>query len=67
MILLSGGGAKLAGLRAMLEERMSVPTRLSEPFRAFTVHRSIARDYLLEAAPYFAVGAGLSIRRAGDR
>jgi type IV pilus assembly protein PilM len=67
MIFLSGGGAKLAGLRAMLEERMRVPTRLSEPFRAFNVHRSIDRDYLQDAAPYFAVGAGLSIRRPGDR
>ncbi len=66
-IYLSGGGAKLAGLRVMLEERMGVPTRLSEPFRAFHVHRNIDRDYLLGAAPYFAVGAGLSIRRPGDR
>ena len=66
-IFLSGGGAKLAGLRAMLEERMGVSTRLSEPFRAFNVHRNIDRDYLLDAAPYFAVGAGLSIRRPGDR
>lgn len=66
-IYLSGGGAKLAGLRVMLEERMGVPTRLSEPFRAFHVHRNIDRDYLLAAAPYFAVGAGLSIRRPGDR
>jgi type IV pilus assembly protein PilM len=66
-IYLSGGGAKLAGLRAMLEERMGVPARLSEPFRAFHVHRSIDRNYLLETAPYFAVGAGLSIRRPSDR
>ena len=67
MIYLSGGGAKLAGLRAILEERMGVPARLSEPFRAFNVHRSIDREYLLDSAPYFAVGAGLSIRRPGDR
>ena len=67
MILLSGGGAKLDMLRVMLEERMGVPTRLSEPFRAFSVQRSVNRDYLLQAAPYFAVGAGLSIRRPGDR
>ena len=57
----------LAGLRAILEERMGVPARLSEPFRAFNVHRSIDREYLLDSAPYFAVGAGLSIRRPGDR
>jgi type IV pilus assembly protein PilM len=66
-IYLSGGGAKLIGLRAMLEERMGVPARLSEPFRAFTVHRNIDRNYLADVAPYFAVGAGLSIRRPGDR
>ena len=67
MIFLSGGGAKLAGLRVLLEERMSVPVRLSEPFRGFNVNKKIDRDYLIEAAPYFAVGAGLSIRRPGDR
>jgi type IV pilus assembly protein PilM len=66
-IYLSGGGAKLTGLRAVLEQRMGVPTKLSEPFRAFQVHRSIDRNYLLETAPYFAVGAGLSIRRPNDR
>lgn len=67
MIFLSGGGAKLAGLHVLLEERMGVPVRLSEPFRGFNVNKNIDRDYLVEAAPYFAVGAGLSIRRPGDR
>jgi type IV pilus assembly protein PilM len=66
-IYLSGGGAKLIGLRALLEERMGVPVRLSEPFRSFNVNKNIDRDYLLEAAPYFAVGAGLSIRRPADK
>ena len=67
MIFLSGGSAKLVGLRALLEERMGVPVRLSEPFRGFNVSKNIDRDYLLDAAPYFAVGAGLSIRRPGDK
>jgi type IV pilus assembly protein PilM len=66
-IYLSGGGAKLIGLRTVLEERMNVPVRLSEPFRSFTVNKSIDREYLLESAPSFAVAAGLSIRRPGDR
>jgi type IV pilus assembly protein PilM len=66
-LYLSGGGAKLRGLRALLEERMAVPVKLSEPFRGFTVNKNIDRDYLLDAAPYFAVGAGLSIRRPGDK
>jgi type IV pilus assembly protein PilM len=66
-IFMSGGGAKLAVLRVLLEESMGVPVLLSEPFRGFSVNRNINRDYLVESAPYFAVGAGLSIRRPGDR
>jgi len=66
-IYLSGGGAKLTGLRSLLEETMGAPVHLSEPFRGFAVNKSIDRDYLVEAAPYFAVGAGLAIRRPGDR
>lgn len=66
-IYLSGGGAKLTGLRALLESTMGAPVHLSEPFRGFTVSKNIDRDYLLESAPYFAVGAGLAIRRPGDR
>lgn len=66
-IYLSGGGAKLTGLRVLLEERMSVPVKLSEPFRGFTVNKNIDRDYLVESAPYFAVGVGLSIRRPADK
>ncbi len=66
-IFLSGGGAKLAGLRVLLEEHMRVPVRMSEPFRGFDIGRNIDREFLLESAPYFAVAAGLSIRRPGDR
>ena len=66
-IYLSGGGARLAGLRSLLEGTMAVPVRLTEPFRGFSVNKGIDREYLIEAAPYFAVGAGLSIRRPGDR
>jgi type IV pilus assembly protein PilM len=66
-IYLSGGGAKLAGLRSLLEGTMGVPVHLTEPFRGFSVNKNIDREYLIEAAPYFAVGAGLSIRRPGDR
>jgi len=67
IIFLSGGGAKLVGLRVLLEERMGVPVRLSEPFRCFNVGKNLDREYLLESAPSFAVAAGLSIRRPGDR
>lgn len=66
-IYLSGGGAKLTGLRVLLEDRMGVPVKLSEPFRGFNVNKNIDRDYLVDSAPYFAVGAGLSIRRPADK
>jgi Tfp pilus assembly PilM family ATPase len=41
--------------------------RLSEPFKSFSINKNIDREYLLEAAPSFAVAAGLTIRRPGDR
>ena len=66
-IFISGGGAKLADLRTLLGDRMGVSVRLSEPFRGFGVNRNLNPDYLAEAAPYFAVGAGLSVRRPGDK
>ena len=67
MIYLSGGGAKLTGLRALLEDRIGLPLRLSEPFKSFNINKNIDREYLLESAPSFAVAAGLAIRRPGDR
>ena len=67
IIYLSGGGAKLIGLRGLLEDRIGVPVRLSEPFKSFSINKNIDREYLLEAAPSFAVAAGLTIRRPGDR
>lgn len=66
-IYLSGGTAQTAGLRATLEQQMGVPVRMAEPFRGFTVDKNIDRDLLMEAAPTFAVGTGLSIRRPGDK
>jgi type IV pilus assembly protein PilM len=66
-IYLSGGSAMLPGLRTLMEEKMAVPVGLAEPFRGFTVGKNIDRGYLMEAAPIFALAAGLSIRRPGDK
>ncbi len=66
-IFLSGGGAKGPGLCALLGERLKVPVQLSEPFRGFNVAKNIDKDYLEESALLLAVGAGLSIRRPGDK
>ena len=66
-IYLSGGSAQTVGLRAMLEEQLVVPVRMAEPFRGFNVDKKIDRHFITEDAPAFAVGAGLSIRRPGDK
>lgn len=66
-IYLSGGSAKVSGLGAFLQEIMGVPVSIAEPFRGFTLHKKVDRSYLAEAAPLFAVAAGLSIRRPDDK
>ena len=66
-ICLSGGSANLPGLATILQDKMAVPVSLVEPFRGFTVNKKIDRFYLTEAGPLFAVAAGLSIRRPGDK
>jgi type IV pilus assembly protein PilM len=64
---LSGGGARVPGLCALFAERLRAPVELSEPFRGFSFSKNIDRDYLAESALALAVGAGLSMRRPGDR
>ena len=66
-IYLSGGSAKVPGLHTLLGEKMGVPVSLAEPFRGFIVNKNIDKSYLANSAPLFAVGAGLSIRRPGDK
>ncbi|MBI2531543.1 MAG: pilus assembly protein PilM [Deltaproteobacteria bacterium] len=66
-VYLSGGNAKLPGLGELLQERMGVPVNLAEPFRNFSLGKNVDLTNLVELAPLFAVGAGLSIRRPGDK
>lgn len=66
-IFLSGGSAKLPGLCELLQEQMGVPVKLAEPFRSFTLGRKVGLTNLADFGPLFAVSAGLSIRRPGDR
>jgi type IV pilus assembly protein PilM len=66
-VYLSGGGAKLKPLAPLLQEKLNVPVHLAEPFRGFSLARSLDKDSLAESGIAFAVGAGLSIRRPGDK
>jgi type IV pilus assembly protein PilM len=66
-IYLSGGGAKTPGLSRIIAERLGVDVELIDPFRGFTVAKSIDSESLAESATALAVGAGLAIRRPGDK
>jgi type IV pilus assembly protein PilM len=66
-VYLSGGSAKVPGLCGALEEKLAVPVQLIDPFRSFTVGKNIDQDYLRESGLVLALGAGLSIRRPGDK
>jgi len=66
-IYLSGGGAKTPGLSRIIAERLGVDVELIDPFRGFTIARSIDADNLADSAAALAVGAGLAVRRPGDK
>jgi type IV pilus assembly protein PilM len=66
-LYLSGGGAKVPGLRALIEDRLGIPVSVAEPFRGFTLNQNIDRNFVAESGSLFTVAAGLSIRRPGDK
>jgi type IV pilus assembly protein PilM len=66
-IYLSGGSAKVPGLSTILAARLGVEVELIDPFRGFSLARNIDKDYLAESGPALAIGAGLAIRRPGDK
>lgn len=66
-IYLSGGSAKVVGLASLLGERLGVQVELAHPFRNFSVTRSIDKDYLGDASLALTIGAGLCVRRPGDK
>lgn len=66
-IYLSGGGAKVPGLRDLIADRLGVPTSIADPFRAFTLGKNVDQSFVAQSGSMFAVAAGLSIRRPGDK
>ena len=66
-IYLSGGSAKTPGLARIIGEKLGVEVELIDPFRGFSIARGIDADDLAESASALAVGAGLAIRRPGDK
>jgi type IV pilus assembly protein PilM len=66
-IYLSGGGAKVVGLAAAIEERLGVPVQLAEPLRNLRIGKNLDKASLDEIEPFLGVAVGLAIRRPGDK
>jgi type IV pilus assembly protein PilM len=67
-ILLSGGGAKLSGLAALLSERAGIPAEIVNPFNRIEISPDqFDIDFISEMGPQAAVGVGLALRQVGDR
>jgi len=67
-LLVTGGGAQVAGLVDALHERLGIPVEFLDPFK--TVSFDAAKfgvPVLAEAAAAATVAVGLALRRMGDR
>jgi type IV pilus assembly protein PilM len=66
-IFLSGGTAKIHGLRDLLQDRFG-PVELLNPFLNVTYsEKDFNPDYIEDIAPSAAIAVGLAARRVGDR
>jgi type IV pilus assembly protein PilM len=66
-VMLSGGGALVANLDSVLQERFQVPVELLNPFRNIRYNESdFDPDWINKNAPAMAVAVGLAIRTVGD-
>ncbi len=67
-IVLSGGGAKLAGIEDFLASSWGVPVELAQPFAAIDCDGALTTDAeLRDMGPAFAVAVGLGLRAPGDK
>jgi type IV pilus assembly protein PilM len=65
-IVLSGGGARLAGLDEFLSSSWGIPVELVHPFQRVRVDPAMAEE-LVTAGSLYAVAVGLAMRRPGDK
>ncbi len=67
-LCMSGGCAKVVGLREAVHERLDMDVAILNPFAAIKYNeKDIDPEYLQEIAPLMAVCVGLAIRRVGDK
>jgi type IV pilus assembly protein PilM len=67
-IFLSGGCAKIQMLPGLIEERISMPVEVFNPFAKIDYNPEVFDpEYIKQVAPLAAVGVGLALRREGVR
>ena len=67
-IVLSGGGARLAGLDEFLSSSWGIPVELARPFQAIQVDAGrFPADEMERVGPLLTVAVGLGLRRPGDK
>lgn len=67
-LVLSGGTAKIGGLKESLESILNTRVEVSDPFRAISYNpKEFDPDYLKDLAPMATVAVGLASRRLGDK
>jgi type IV pilus assembly protein PilM len=67
-IFLSGGTAKIQGLRDLLAERFEAGVEILNPFNSVTYNpRDFDPEFINEMGPSAAIAVGLAARKVGDR
>jgi type IV pilus assembly protein PilM len=67
-LFLSGGCAKIKGIRNVIEQQAGIPVEVANPFKEIDCSkRDLDVDYLQEMEPIMAVSVGLGLRRVGDK
>jgi type IV pilus assembly protein PilM len=67
-VYLSGGAAKTSMLLDVVQQKLSLPVEILNPFLAVAVNeKEFDAAYLEEVAPLVTVAVGLAIRRLGDK
>ncbi|MDA8124176.1 MAG: type IV pilus assembly protein PilM [Deltaproteobacteria bacterium] len=67
-VLLSGGGAMIAGMTAELGQRLGTEVEIVNPFKKISGGKAIADKKLLDRiGPISAVVVGLALRKRGDK
>ena len=67
-MILSGGTAKVSGLKEALESTLNTKVEMADPFRNITFNpKEFDPDYLSDLGPMAVVVTGLAMRRMGDK